>query len=259
MWLTGREFEAAGPARARDDQEPAYLTVPARDPAYNFKVLLYCTKLAGRRRRINSSTAEVDDLSRLADIARVTIRETARTFSIYEPAAAEQAINARLDGQLDDAYRKDRILLWRWEARAEITLPDEVLGLMRNAFKEEYQIRVNARTTELRMTETDELRQRWDRFLDEAAKSPNAQHAVRLAENPDDIAGTLEEVLNDRRVRAADLITLLAKIVEVQRSADIFELVVRSDTVLRKTLEMMGIELPEMEGDALLASLADGI
>jgi hypothetical protein len=43
----------------------------------------------------------------------------------------------------------------------------------------------------------------------------------------------------------------------VQRSADIFELVVRSDTVLRKTLEMMGIELPETEGDALMASLAD--
>jgi hypothetical protein len=69
----------------------------------------------------------------------------------------------------------------------------------------------------------------------------------------------LEEVLNGRRERAEELITLLGKIVEVQRSVDIFELVARSDTVLRKTLEMMGIELPGMEGDALLASLADDI
>jgi hypothetical protein len=259
MRLTAREFEIEESSRAPDGNEHTYLAVPARDQAYNFKVLLYCTKLAGRRRRINSSAAEADDLNRVANIARVAVRETARNFSIYEPAAAEQAINERLDSELDNAYHKDRSLLWRWEARAEITLPDEVLGLMRSTCKAEYQIMVNAKATALRMAETEGLRQQWDLFLDEAAKSQNAQHAVRLAEHPDDIAGTLEEVLNGRRERAEELITLLGKIVEVQRSVDIFELVARSDTVLRKTLEMMGIELPGMEGDALLASLADDI
>jgi hypothetical protein len=257
MWLTARAFNIPGPDRRGESKEPAYLSVPASDPAYDFKVLLYCSKRSRGGRLIGSSTAEERDLSRIAEMAAVAIRQTAKNFSICEPAAAEQAINDRLDSLLDESHRIHGVLKWRWEACAEISLPGEVRTLMRNAFEEEHRIRTHAKTTALRMAETDDLRQRWDHFLDEAAKSQNAQHPVRLAENSDDISGVLEEVLNDRRVRAGELITLLAKIVEVQRSADIFELVVRSDTVLRKTLEMMGIELPETEGDALMASLAD--
>lgn len=259
MWLTARQFDAADPGSTQDSAEPEYLTAPALDPAYDFQVAVYCARRNERRGRLSWTFTEKRDLSRLAGIARSTIRQTTKAFSILEPAAAEQAINERLDIRLDDAYRKERMLVCRWEARAEVTLPDEVLDLMRGAFKGEHQIRANARATELRMTKTDELRQQWDRFLDDAARSQNAQHPVRLAENPDDIAGTLEEVLRGRRERAGDLLTLLDKIVEVQRSADILDLVVRSESVLRKTLEMMGIELPEVEGDALLASLSDDI
>ncbi len=111
----------------------------------------------------------------------------------------------------------------------------------------------------MRMTETEGLRDGWDRFLDDAAKSKNAQHAVQLAENPHNIAEVLEEVLKDRRKGAEDLVSLINKIVEVQRSADILDLVVRSETVLRKTLEMMGIQLPAMDADALLAPLEGDI
>jgi hypothetical protein len=208
-----------------------------------------------RRYSIGRRQAKNQELHNVSEIIRDTIRQTARKFSIVQPGEAEQAINERLVRRLDGAERNDRAIISRWTARAEVVLPDEVLTLMRNAFNVNYKIRENAKATALRMTETEGLREGWDRFLDDAAKSKNAHHAVRLAENPNNIAEVLKEVLNDRREDAEYLVKLINEIVQVQRSADILDLVVQSETVLRKTLEMMGIELPAMETDALLGPL----
>jgi hypothetical protein len=254
MWLKMRHFDTVTLNWIVDDKEPEYFTAPALDPAYDSKVVVYCSRQAGRRRRV-SWRVDRDEFCEIYEILRDTIRQTARQFPIFEPGAAEQAINAFLVSRFDDAHRNDRILTSRWEARAEVTLPDEVLTLMRNALCEQHQIREQAKATAMRMAKTDELRQGWDRFLDDAAKSQNAEHAVQLAEDPRNIAQVLAEVLNDRRKGAEELVTLIDKIVEVERSTDILDLVVRSETVLRKTLEMMGIQLPVMREDSLLVPL----
>jgi hypothetical protein len=255
MWLKVMQFGAPDLSWVLDSQEPEYFAAPALDPAYDFKVVVYCAKQPERRRRTIWWQADNEEFNQVYEILRDTIRQTARQFPIFQAGAAEQAINAFLVGRLDDAQRNERILTSRWAARAEVSLPDEVLTLMRNALSEQYQIRVQAKATAMRMAKTDELRQGWDRFLDDAAKSQNAEHAVQLAEDPHNIAQVLAEVLNDRRKGAEELVTLINKIVDVQRSADILDLVVRSETVLRKTLAMMGIQLPAMDEDALLAPL----
>jgi hypothetical protein len=241
-----------------DGGEPDFFAVPALDPAYDFKVVVYCTRQPARRYRgyrTSRLLAEEEELRSVSEIIRDTLRQTGRKFSIFDPGAAEQAMNELLAGRLEEAGRADRTITGRWLARAEVTVPDEVLTLMRKALDEEYEIQTRARTTTLRMAETDKLRLGWECFLDDAAKSRNAQHAVRLAENPRNIAQVLEEVLNDRRSGAENLLTLIDKIIEVEQSADILDLVVSSETVLRKTLEMMGIQLPEVAADSLLAPL----
>jgi hypothetical protein len=101
-------------------------------------------------------------------------------------------------------------------------------------------------------------RRRWDQFLNEAAESANAQHAVRLAEDPSNLAQALEDVLEGRKKGATELLTLIHKIIEAQQSADILDLVVKSETVLRETLKMMGIPVPDAEG-TLLAPLEGDI
>jgi hypothetical protein len=259
MWLTVREYDGPGPSWVLDGQELDYFSAPALNPAYDFKVIVYCTMQTLRRYRIGWWQAKRQELHKVSEIIRDTIRQTARQFSIFQPGAAEQAINERLAKRLDGAERNNKAIISRWTARAEVALPEEILTLMRDAFNENYEIRENAKATALRMTETEGLREGWDRFLDDAAKSKNAQHAVQLAENPHNIAEVLEEVLTDRRKGAEDLVNLINKIVEVQRSADILDLVVQSETVLRKTLEMMGIQLPAMEADAMLAPLEGDI
>jgi hypothetical protein len=259
MWLIARQYGAPEPGWVPQGRELDYFPAPATEPAYDFKVIVYCTTRPLRRSFLGwlSAKREALELDRVSEIIRDTIRQTARNFSIFEPGAAEQSINEALTRRLDGGSGGPMFM--SWTARAEVAVPDEVLAIMRGALEEEHQIRVRAKATALRMAHTDELRQGWDRFLDEAAKSKNAEHPVELAENPVNIAEVLSSVLKDRRKGAEDLVTLINKIVEVQRSADILDLVVRSETVLRKTLEMMGIQVPEMEEDSLLVPLQGDI
>jgi hypothetical protein len=240
-------------------EDKEFFRVPARESAYAFKVAVYCTRHPMRWRWNRQWLANGEELARVYEIIRSTVRQTGGEFSIFEPAAAEQKMNARLVSRLDGAERSDRSIVSIWTARAEVALPGEVLALMRKTVDEEYEIWAKAKATTLRMEKTEELRAGWDRFLDDAAKSRNAHHAVELVEDPRNVARVLEAVLNDRRKGAEDLLTLINKIVEAERSADILDLVVKSETVLRETLKMMGIELPEMDAGTLLAPLEDGV
>jgi hypothetical protein len=260
MWLIAKQFAAPGSDWMLDAKEPDYFPVPALDPAYDFKVVVYCLRESRGRRRYRSGRwlAEKEELFQVSEIIRDALRQTGRQFSIFEPGAAEQSINEQLANRLEDAARSDRAVIGRWVARAEVNLPDDVLTLMRNALNQEYEIRTKARTTASLISETEKLRVGWDRFLQDAAKSQNAQYAVRLAEDPRNIADVLKQVLDDRRRGAENLLRLIDRIVEGQRSADILDLVVQSETVLRKTLEMMGIPVPPMEADALLGGPLEG-
>src|SRR6266851_5124269 len=144
MWLTVKEYDGPGPSWVLDGQELDYFSAPALNPAYDFRVIVYCTMRRLRRYRIGWWQAKRQELHRVSEIIRDTIRQTARQFPIVQPGAAEQAINERLARRLDGVERNNnRTIISRWTARAEVALPDEVMTLMRNAFDENYEIREN--------------------------------------------------------------------------------------------------------------------
>lgn len=255
MRMMEEQLTHVRPDGSLDSKQRGSFTAPAREPAYDFEVAVYCSWKPPRRRWPVRWDMDSEERAYVYEIIRGTVRQSCTEFSIFAPATAEQAINARLADRLDNAARLGGSISPGWTARAELKLPSEVLALMRKALEQEYEIRAKAKVAALLMSTTGELREGWDRFLDDAAGSPNAQHAVRLAENPRDVAQVLEEVLQDRRKGAEKLLTLIDKIVEAHRSVDILDLVINSETVLRKTLEMMGIPVPATEGGTLLAPL----
>lgn len=258
MLPAAKTFADVTPAGTLSDAELPPFSAPARESAYDFKVLVYCSRQAATRRRLGRSLAYQVELGHVYEIVRGVVRRTAREFSIFEPGAAERAINERLADKLSGAaVRSDRFLVSRWAARAEVTLPDEVLALMRKTLGEEYEIKTRATTGALRMTTVDELRLGWDRFLNDVAQSRNARHAVQLAEDPQNIAQVLEQILQGRQDEAENLLTLIDRIVQAHLSADILDLAVNSETVLRQTLKMLGIPLPETTASSLLAPLED--
>jgi hypothetical protein len=243
-----------GQGARRGDKKYDFFKVPALEPAYMFKVTVYYSYRSTRRRWsgqafIQRETAEVYELTRR------TIRQCARTYSVFNPAGAEDAANAALAKALADAAHPAGRVSLDWTARAEVWLPEEVAEMVRKALRDEYMVQARARVSRLVLDKTNDLRVRWDGFLNEAAMSRNAQHAVRLAEDPREVALVLEDVLRERREGAEQLMSLINKIIDAQKAADVFDLVVKSETVLRKTLERMGIALPEADAGTLLEPL----
>lgn len=244
-----------GPDGRPGGEEYSFYDAPSREAAYNFKVVVYCFWRPAHRRWSSRWAIEREELARVHEIIRKTVRASTRAFSIFDPAAAEETTNANLVRALDSATQAATLIRTGWTARAEVQIPNEVLAVMRKAWEEEYKIEAKAKAARLVMNTTSELRTGWDKFINEAAGSKNAHHAVRLAEEPKNVAKVLDDVMHDRREDTRKFLTLIDKIVEAHRSADVLDLVVNSQSVLRKTLRLMGIPVGEEEVDTLFEPL----
>jgi hypothetical protein len=252
VFLINRQL--TDPAARPLSDEPATFSSPATDPAYDFTIEAYYRKTEMNRRRTSPWLDERERI-RTSVLVRETAREISREYSIYEPGAAERAINAELVRRLGEGGRVDRSV---WSARVEVRPPDEVREMLRKDLKGRYEIESRARANGLLLDMTDQLNQRWAAFLKGTAKTPAAPYALKLAEKPENFAEVLQEMLNERNKDTDEWLTLVTRIVEAHRDAGILDLVVESDTVLRKTLEMMGIELPPVDRDAPLVPDSSG-
>lgn len=230
---------------------------PARESAYDFIVTCRSSRTYYRRRRWERKPDDPSEFYQIVNLTRRTTWFNTRNYTIFEPAAAEIAINSRLAEALGNA-ESEQVIDPGWAVRAELAIPEAVQDLIRGEIKEKFAIEAKARAAAALIDVTGKLRIGWDRFLDSAAASPNSHHAVRLAEDPSNLAQALEAVIKDRKKGASDFLILIDKIIEAQRSADILDLVVKSETVLRETLKMMGIPVPDPEG-TLLAPLEGDI
>jgi hypothetical protein len=244
MFLINQQFAVPGSTPSGDKLES--FSAPAAEPAYDFIVeVFYRRTVTGRRR----TSLWLDERERggLSGIVRETARQVSREHSILEPGQAELAINTDLDRRLGGGGRTGRPA---WSARVEVAAPDEVRAMMRKGLQDRYEIESRARANQLRMDKTELLRQRWEAVLNDAAKNPTAPHAFELAEGTE-AARVLRTMLAERRTDTGEWLTLIARIAEAHQNAGVLDLVVESDTVLRKTLEMMGIQLPALDTDAL--------
>lgn len=248
MFLINRQF--AGPGAAQSGDGPKTFPAPALEPAYDFTAKVFYRRIRTSRRA--SAWLDARERDGMTETVRELVREVSRRFSILEPGKAESAVNAELDRRLAAADPATRPA---WSVRVEVVAPDEVRKMMREALQKSYEIDSRARESEQRLSWTNALYQRWAEFLDDATKNPTAPHALELAEAKE-AARVLRETLGERKSDVGEWLDLVARIVEANRSAGVLDLVVESETVLRKTLELMGIELPALASDALL--LHDG-
>lgn len=245
MFLINRQF--AGPGSTHSGDRPESFPAPAAEPAYDFIVKVFYRR-AGEGRRRTSPWLDARNRDGMNGVVRETARRVARDFSIIEPGRAEETINAELDRRLAGSGGVAQPV---WSARVEVAAPEDVRKTMREAFQRRYDIDSRAGENERRLNQADTLYRRWAEFLNDASKNPTAPHALELAEAKE-AARVLRVMLEERHNDVSKWLDLVAKIVEANRNAGVLDLVVESESVLRKTLEMMGIELPALTSDALL-------
>ncbi|MFB9832754.1 hypothetical protein [Actinoallomurus acaciae] len=251
MFLISRQFAEPSPYSVGD--RPETFPAPSTDPAYDFTVTAFYqrTVKGGRRATV---WLQREDLARTSEVVRDMARSVSSEYSILKPVEAEKAINDVLVRSLAGEGRSARSI---WRARVEVTPPDEVREMLQATLKEQYEIEARARVQELLVATTDQLRELWSGFLSRTAKHSSAPHALELAQDPQHVADVLKKMLDEHRDDARHLLELVSGIVEAHRSAGILDLVVETDSVLRRTLAMMGIELPEQEPDPFVVTERD--
>jgi hypothetical protein len=251
LFLISRQFAEPSPLSIGD--RPETFPAPSAEPAHDFTISAFYqrTVKGGRRTTV---WLQREELARTSEVVRDTARRVSCGYSILEPVRAEKAINDALTRSLADEGRSTRSI---WRARVEVTPPDEVREMLRKTLKKRYEIEADARVQELLVATTDRLRELWSDFLTRSAKHASAPHALELARDPERVADVLTTMLGERRDDAGRLLELVAGIVEAHRSAGILDLVVETDSVLRRTLEMMGIELPEQESEPFVVTERD--
>ncbi|MGW4420490.1 hypothetical protein [Streptosporangium sp. NPDC004631] len=247
-----QRFTAAPEPSFPEVSNELVFSAPALGEAFDFAVAVRLFRLpSGRRGQWTPDREEVDHVG---DLVRQTVRATTRNHSIFEPDAAEKAVNETLDRRLAETSR-DTAIISRWGARAELELPEEVKAIRRAHLIAMYEIEARAEATKLRMEKLRESSEVCEELLSEATKSSFARYAIQLTENPDNAAGIFEQMLDARQEEAEKLLTLVVKIVNAQQSAGVYDLVLASDSALREAFERLGVPLPPAGPDSLFAPL----
>ncbi|MGV9309529.1 hypothetical protein ACWDLG_39695 [Nonomuraea sp. NPDC003727] len=248
-----KQFNLAPEPSLPVESDVLVFSSPAQGEAFDFAVTVRLSQLPTGRR--NQSTPDRAEIGRVSALVRQTVRTATRDHSIFELAAAEEAANEALDHRLTEAPHIDPAIICRWGGKAELGLPEEVKEIRRAHLVHMHEIEAQAEATKLRVKKLRESSAVWEELLSEATKSSFARFAIRLTENGDAAADIFEKMLDTRREDAEELLKLVAKIVDAQRAASVYDLVLASDSALRGAFERLGVPLPPADPDSLFASL----
>ncbi|WP_336217122.1 hypothetical protein [Nonomuraea sp. LPB2021202275-12-8] len=249
---TAREEPAVTP------EDASYVfTAPARGDGFKFVITVWLWRRSATGALIFRPWKELKEGQEhsIKDYVREIVRSSLRQHSIFDPETAEQAANSALQRWLRE--RPSDSVTGTWRATIEVDVPEEVRQLRCAHESELYRIRARADEIALHMTKLRASRRLCEQFLTETMDSSTARHAVRLTQALENVADITDSMLNEREEKAKQLVDLLAKIVDTQRHANAFELVISSESALRAAFERLGIPLPPPDPNSPLALMEE--
>ncbi|WP_204061085.1 hypothetical protein [Microbispora corallina] len=226
---------------------PFTFASPAKDDAYDFSVTLHRTAIsAGKRVRVVFND-EIPEADMVVQRACQEIRPITRQFEITKAGDAELAVNQQL-ASISSALTG----VYRWMVRAEVNVPDEVRQLNRDAYRKQHDIKSDAAASLLHIESTDKVRLKWQEFLSAVEGSARVVHAIRLAADQTQLPQIIKELVEEREQGAQELLSTVDRIMQSYQAVDMLHFVVSNETVLRRTLELLGLPVPPLEDEAVL-------
>ncbi|QYC44118.1 hypothetical protein Nocox_32735 [Nonomuraea coxensis DSM 45129] len=232
-------------------------TAPSEGDGYRFKVRVWLWRRSATGALIFRPWKELreDQDHLIKDVVRENVRETLRKHSVFAPAEAERAAKEALGERLKE--RPSDSVAGTWRATIEVDVPEEVRQLRCAHESRLYRITSRAKQIEVHIQELSTSRRLCAQFLTEATDGATARHAVRLTQAIEKVADITDGMLDEREEKAEKLFQLLAKIVDAQRHANAFELVMSSESALRAAFERLGVPLPQPSPDSPFALMEE--
>ncbi|GAA1007295.1 hypothetical protein Aple_017800 [Acrocarpospora pleiomorpha] len=226
-------------------EEASYVfTAPSHGDGHRFKVSVWLWRRSTTGSLVFRPWKELreDKDHSIKDYVRDIVRRSLRRHSVFDAAQAEESANVAVETWLANLPADS--VAGRWRAVIEVEVPDEVRKLRCAHESEIYKIRTRAEQIALRVDKLRVSRVICEDFLKEAMESSTARHAVRLTQDLDNVADITDQMLAERREKAEQLFKLFTKIVDAQRHANAFELVLASESALRAAFERLDVPLP---------------
>ncbi|MGW4797278.1 hypothetical protein ACWEPC_33140 [Nonomuraea sp. NPDC004297] len=230
---------------------PFVLGSPAKGDAYDFSVTLFRTATSAGKQTRTLLNDEVPEAEAVLQHACQEVRSITRQFEINEAGSAEQATNEKLrsiSGSMTGVYR--------WTVRAEVNLPEEVRQLNRDNHRKLHGIESDAAAALLQIKNTNEVQQKWQEFLAAVEGSARVVHATQLAAAPEQLPQIIAELVEQRQQGAQELLGTVDRIMQSYQAVDMLNFVVSNESVLRNTLELLGLPVSPLEDDPLLVGRA---
>jgi hypothetical protein len=232
--------------------QPFEFWTPALNDGYPFHVsirLCWELKGAGARNALRESVGVRRGAfrQRLED----AVRPVARRHAPHEPHLAEKEINEVIKGMR--LFEEDEKVQFVCTATSRVTPAWPIVQQQQKMWLSRLAQEEMHRRAVLAAVRMRESREAWRSFLSEGMDDWITPYAVRLAESREDVAGTVTEMLDYRKSEAADLLALVSQIMSAHQSTNVYDFVVSSETVLRNTLTMMGIPMPDPPPDSLFS------
>ncbi|MET8157743.1 hypothetical protein ABZT47_15300 [Sphaerisporangium sp. NPDC005289] len=242
---TGQE-----PVATREDPASYVFTTPSRGDGFKFMVSAWLWRRSATGSLVFRPWKELreDQEHSIKDYVREIVRDLLRQYSIFDAAAAEQAANDHFQRWLREPPSGS--VTGTWRATIEVDVPEEVRRLRRAHESELFRVEAKAAEISLQVNKLRASRTLCEQFLTEAMDTATARHAVRLTQAVEKVADITDSMLDEREKKAERLLATLAKVVDAQRHANAFELVIASESALRAAFERLGVPLPEPDPDS---------
>ncbi|GAB1819553.1 hypothetical protein [Herbidospora sp. RD11066] len=228
------------------------ITTPAQGDALPFHVTVhatwcaqYKTSRSGRDLHAEVDAKRVNVQRRIHDV----IRATARTFPPFQPDKAEEQIEKELAVALYSPVHDCDEITITISTRTWVMASEEVLASRRTLSLQLLDDHNKLELTQSHVWRLNEERELWLTFLSACESHWRSRFAVHLAEHPVNVADVMGRMQSERRDEADRYITLVQNVVSAQQAVNVFDLVVQSDTMLRRALESLGIPVPDLVTD----------
>jgi hypothetical protein len=248
---------------------------PALGDAFNFRVRVRCSWTVQATASKEDTKKKIAEVRKFIEESRAItrdrieerVRPVARTFPPYRAAEAERTLNETVSDCLNDGDVRVTVRTWVdvsdpvredlqkvWHDRL---IADSASELESDLKKAQLQLEGDLKKEHVKLL--GELQDAWRKLLiaglvgigavEEANANWLAPYALRLAEDPEDAADLLQDVLNRRINHAEGLLADLGALAMDDR-IEAIEFAFQSQSVLHSLLMYLGVPIPAQNGAA---------
>ena len=258
-----------------EPSEEFIFETPALGDAFNFRIRVRCAwtvQATASEEKMEEKIAEVREFIQQSraitrDRLEERVRPIARTFPPYRAAEAEKALNETLADCLNDGDVRVTVRTW-------VDVSDPVRQDLQKVWHERLIAESGSKLdSDLKMRQLDlsgdlkkahvaqlgELQEEWRKLLvagltgigavDEASATWLAPYALKLAEDPENAAGYLKDVL-ERRVDHAERLLADLGALAIDDRVEAIEFAFQSQSALHRLLMYLGVPIPAQSGAA---------